>query len=644
LRTAVAVAMALAFGLLPVRAASTVARPPAADPAPASPGSEAPASGPATPAEACGYRCTPSYRETLEFVNRLARLSPLIHLSFFGETAEGYPVPLVVAARERRFEAEAARESGLPVVLVFSGIHAGEIDGKDASLALLRDIATGRRAALLDRMILLVVPIYNVDGHERRGPYNRLAQDGPEEGMGFRTNGRGLDLNRDFVKLESPETTALVGCLFRAWRPHVVVDCHVTDGMDFQYEMTYFAGESAGSPPPLLRYVTGMMGAIQKGLDASGHKAAPWGDLDDPSDPNKGLTLWAASPRYSTSYFESRNRVSILAEAHAYKPFGTRVAATFEMIRAILEHVAEDPKALLQAVSDSEAQTVKRAATGSKASFALRFGPSREPTLVDYAGIAFSMVRSEVTGLPRVVWSRDPVTWKVPIFRSDVPVKEVRVPRGYLLSRAYEPLAEKAFLHGLRVERTLADADLDVEVFRVSRMTWADVSYQGHHAATAEGALSVEKRRVPAGTYWIPLDQPDASIAIWMFEAESPEGFLAWNYFDNVLEEKMIVEDHVVEAMAEEALKDPNVRAEYERTFGVTAGSPPIHPHPAPAADPNAPPDPKAGARAAAAHERLMWFYGRSPWADREVGVYPVFRLTGDLAVPTAPWSPPGLR
>src|SRR5262249_34138608 len=157
------------------------------------------------------------------------------------------------AARERRFDAAAASESGLPVVLIFSGIHAGEIDGKDASLALLRDIVTGKRASLLDRMIPLGVPIYNVDGPERVSPNNRMAQDGPVQGMGLRTNERGLDLNRDFAKMESPETAALVGKLFREWRPHVVVDCHVTDGMDFQYEMTYFAGESPDAPAPLRR-------------------------------------------------------------------------------------------------------------------------------------------------------------------------------------------------------------------------------------------------------------------------------------------------------------------------------------------------------------------------------------------------------
>jgi hypothetical protein len=535
-------------------------------------------------------------------------------LSYFGESSEGYPIPLVVAAKDRRFDAASARASGLPVVLVLNGIHAGEIDGKDASLALLRDIVSGERAALLDRLILLVVPIYNVDGHERFGPESRLVQNGPEEGMGFRTTGRGLDLNRDFVKIESPETAALVGTLFRAWRPHLVVDCHVTDGMDFQYVMTHYAGEGPNAPEPLRRYVSRIQDAIDAGLAASGHLSAPFGDLDDPADPDKGVTLWAASPRYSTSYFEARNRVSLLAEAHAYKPFGARVAATFGMLRAILEHVAADPAALLEAVRESEAATVRRA--GSGYAFTLEAGTSKKADLVDYLGWAFTVATSEVTGRPRVVWSREPATWRVPLFADFVPRRQVTVPRGYLIARAYGHVAEKAFLHGLRVERTLEEADLDVEVFRASGMAWEEEPYQGHRAAKASGRAAVERRRFPAGTWWIPLDQPDAAVAVWMLEPESPDGLLYWNYFDNILETKKVVENHVVEAMAAEALKDPEVRAAYAAALE---------------ADPALKGDPQ---------RRLMWFYERSRFFDREVGVYPVFRAARDPGVRTAPWEP----
>ena len=588
-------------------------------PTPAAPGgapaSPAPAGDLATPAEICRYRCTPPYAETLDYIRRLQEASPLVRLSFFGESCEGYRIPLVVAARKERFSPEQARASGLPIVLIVNGIHAGEIDGKDASLALLRDIVTGKRDDLLDRMVLLVVPIYNVDGHERVSPDNRLAQNGPVEGMGFRANGRGLDLNRDFTKMEAPETAALVGRLFREWRPHLVLDNHVTDGIDFQYEMTYFAGEGLNAPAPLLRYVSRVMEAIGKGLAATGHKAARWGDLIDDADPNQGAELWAGQPRYSTGYFEARNRVSLLSETHAYKPFDLRVAATFEMIRAILDHVAADPASLLTAVSDSEAAAARRPTEGFR--LTLDAERSKESRPIDYEGWAFRVLTSEVTGERRVIWdTRSPATWRIPLFARFVPTLQAKVARGYLLSRAYAPIAEKAFLHGLRVERTTREAEIDAEVFRVSSMKWEDGSYQGHHEATAEGSYTVEKRAIPPGTYWIPLDQPDAAIAVWLLEPESPDGLLHWNFFDNVLEQKKIVEDHVAERIAADALEDPNVRAEYQRAL---------------AADPMMRENSK---------RRLLWFYRRSRFNDSEVGVYPAFRVTGELGVPTEPWSP----
>jgi hypothetical protein len=567
-----------------------------------------------TPAEACDFRCTPSYRETIDFIGRLTAASPLLRLGFFGESAEGYPLPVVIGADGRLADPEKARKSGRPIVLIFSGIHAGEIDGKDASLTLLRDIAAGESAPLLDRLILLVVPIYNVDGHERIRPSNRLAQDGPVAGMGFRTNGRGLDLNRDFVQMEAPETVALVGNLFRRWRPHVVVDCHVTDGLDFQYVMTHFAGESLNTPPSLAEYVGRMKKAIDRGVTAAGYKSGSFFNLVDSTDPASGFRTWAPTPRYSTTYFEAHNRVSLLAEAHAHKPFRDRVAATLAMLRAILEEVASDPEAVVDAVRRAEEETVRR--VKEAAPFALEMEPSDHAEMVEFEAWEHRVVKSEVTGGKRVLWSDRPVTHRVPMYRTLEATRQIRLPRGYLLSRAYGHLAAKARLHGLRVEQTLEEREMDVVAYRVKEMTWSDRSYQGHHVATAAVEPAVERRKIPAGTYWIPLDQPSGLLAPWLFEPESPDGFLHWNFFDNVLERKMVVEETVLEEMAAEQLRDPEVRAAYEKA---------LESDPAMRREPSS---------------RLWWFYNRSPYFDEQVGLYSVFRVTGELGIRTSAWTP----
>jgi murein tripeptide amidase MpaA len=184
-----------------------------------------------TRAETSGFRATSSYDETLDLLRRLAGRSPFVRLDSFGVSGEGRPLPLVVVSRDKAFTAAEARRLSKPIVLLQSGIHAGEIDGKDASLILLRELATGGRPEILDAITLLLVPIYNVDGHERVSRFNRSNQDGPEEGQGFRTTASGLDLNRDHLKLESAEARALVG-LVNAWRPHLHVDNHVSNGFD----------------------------------------------------------------------------------------------------------------------------------------------------------------------------------------------------------------------------------------------------------------------------------------------------------------------------------------------------------------------------------------------------------------------------
>lgn len=570
---------------------------------------------PVTPAEACDYRCTPTYRETIDYIGKLIRLSPDLRLGWFGESAEGYPLPVVVAARGRTADPERAREAGLPVVLIFSGIHAGEIDGKDASLVLLRDIATGGRASVLEKMVLLVVPIYNVDGHEKVGPHHRLAQNGPVEGMGLRTNGRGLDLNRDFMKMESPETVGLVGQLFRRWRPEVVVDCHVTDGMDFQYVMTHFAGESLNSPPSLAGYVTRMKKVIDDGVRGAGYPSGSFFSFVNLADPSSGLREWVPTPRFSTAYFEAHNRVSILAETHAHKPYLDRVGATLAMLRAIVDEVARDPEAVTAAVRRAEEETMRRAGAG--ASIALTMETTDESMPTEIETWEHRVVKSEVTGNDLVLWDRSkPVVHTVPFFGKLRATAEVALPRGYLLSRAYGHLAEKAWLHGLSIGRTLEDAEIEVEVDRVTKLAWDETSFQGHHAASAELRRAVERRSVPAGTYWITAGQPGARVAAFLFEARSPDGLLAWNFFDNVLEQKMVATDDQVENLAARMLEEPAVREAWEAAL---------------AADPAMREDPS---------NRLRWFYEQSPYFDAEVGVYPVYRVTGELGVRTAAWEP----
>src|SRR4029077_7393262 len=306
-----------------------------------------------TRAETSGFEATSNYAETLDFLRRLQAHFPEMYLGFYGTSGEGRAMPFVVVSREKAFTGRKAQRLGKPIILIQNGITAGEIEGKDASLLLLRELAEGKHAAILDAVTLVVLPIYNVDGHERISPYNRPNQDGPRQGMGFRTTTNGLDLNRDYLKLSSEEARSLIA-LVNDWRPHLHVDDHVTDGIDMDWVLTWSWAEAPQAPAPVDAWLRAHMPAVLAATEKAGHKVGPYVDLVDRNDPAKGFSSWVGQPRYSTGYFPLRNRPSILVETHSYKPYQQRVMATHAFLVALLDEIARDPDALPEAVEQAE--------------------------------------------------------------------------------------------------------------------------------------------------------------------------------------------------------------------------------------------------------------------------------------------------
>ncbi|HLF56561.1 MAG TPA: M14 family metallopeptidase, partial [Thermoanaerobaculia bacterium] len=292
-----------------------------------------------TPAERAGYEATPSLEETLAFLERLAPRLPEMKLERFGTSAAGRPMTVAIVSKEKAFTPSAARAAGKPVVLVVNGIHAGEIDGKDACLELLRDLALGRRRELLDAGTLLVVPVYNVDGHERVSPYNRPNQDGPVRGMGFRTTVDGHDLNRDWLKIETPEARAMIS-LVREWDPHLAVDDHVTNGSDHDWTLTWSYPEAPQSPAPIADWIAKAIRSGAAADGAAGYRTGPYVDLLDGADPAKGFETAAYGPRFSTGYFALRNRATILVETHSHEPYADRVKANREFLAGLFAELA----------------------------------------------------------------------------------------------------------------------------------------------------------------------------------------------------------------------------------------------------------------------------------------------------------------
>ena len=567
-----------------------------------------------TPAEADDFQSTPSYDDTIAFLRRLEAKSPALRLGFYGTSGEGRAMPYVVASREGAFTPAAARALDKPVVLVVAGIHAGEIDGKDASLMLLRDVALGRAPALLDAGTLLFVPIYNVDGHERVSPFNRPNQDGPRKGMGFRTTASGLDLNRDHVKLESPEARALVG-LFNAWRPHLHVDTHVTDGVDLEWTLTFSLAEAPQAAPSIQEWWSFNLPPVVSAMARGGHRIGPYVDLKDGTDPTKGFESWAGEPRLSTGYFNLRNRPTLLVEMHSYKPYGERVTALRDFLAVLVRQVGTSGSALKRSIAEAEQRTVEAGKPGAPPSeIVLEWAVDEHSTPVRVPFFDFTVVESAPLGRKVLQYDRSQTTpLDIPWSHRAIPKRTTPRPRGYLIARGWPVIEETLRAHGLEVRRLDAPAELAVETLRLAEPKYETRSYQGRVRVAFQVARERTTRGFPAGTLFVPADQPDFEVAAQLLEPESPDSLAAWGMLNSVFERKEYIDPSVLHRLATELLKDPKVAAEWDAAL---------------AADPALATDPAA---------RYLWWYRRTPYWDETVGLLPVFRLVGPIEVPLSP-------
>ncbi len=567
-----------------------------------------------TRAETSDFTATSNYEETLAFLRRLEGVLPEMKLSFFGTSGEGRKMPLVVLSKDLAFTPEQARATGMPIVLIQNGIHAGEIDGKDACLMILRDIALGKRLSILDAAILLIVPIYNVDGHERISPNNRPNQDGPLDGMGFRATAAGLDLNRDHLKLVSPEARAIVS-LFNTWRPHLHVDDHVTDGSDHDWVLTLSFAEAPQVAPSIDAWYAEHMPAIQAATEKMGHRTGPYVGMVDRNNPSKGFSTTLLAPRYSTSYYALRNRPAILVEMHSYKPFKARILANRDFIVSLLREIGRDPSSLVKAVKDAEERTVALGRPGAEPSEAvLSYKESKGSETIAFPIYKWHLEPSAVTGKPLIRYERGVVDEiEVPWVHTVVPEKTAARPRGYLVLPGWPQIERRLRDHGLLVKRLKEATELEVETIRLANPRHEKNSYQGELRMEVDVTRGAEKRTIPRGALWIPADQPDFEVAVQLLEPEAPDSLLRWGLLRSVLERKSYIGAQVLDGKVRNMLKDPAVEKEWNQAL-------------------------KDKKLAEDKRARYIWWYSRTENWDEQVGLLPALRVMTPPKIVTEPW------
>ncbi len=550
------------------------------------------------------YLRTPRYAETMDYCKRLDSASPWITLTSFGKSGQGRDLPLIIVDKDGLTEPEAIHRTGRVVVLLQACIHAGECEGKDAGLMLVRDLVIRKQyPGMLNHISLVFIPIFNVDGHERFGPFNRINQNGPEE-MGWRVTATNLNLNRDYLKADTPEMQAWLS-MFDRWMPDFFIDTHTTDGADYQYALTYLMETFGDMDEGLTRWASSaFIPAMEHRMDSTGYLVFPYVEFREWHDPKSGLTCEVSPPLLSQAYTSLRNRPGFLIETHMLKSYQVRVNATYECVLSCLKVLSTQVETLKNLIRAADQSVSSPAFLHQK--FPLKFRlDNTDSTLVEFKGISYAQETSPVTGGTWYRYGHTPETMKIPYFTHNIPEVTVQLPKAYIIPVQWQSVISKLALHGIRTRTLKSPVKVTIHAYRFRSPKWQSSPYEGRHPLVQFSLEEVsEEREFPAGSVIAETCQPSARILAQLLEPNGNGSLAYWGFFDATFEQKEYAETYVLEPMAAKMLADdPKLKAEFEQKKASDS----VFAH-----NPDA---------------ELNWFYLHSPYMDPNRYLYPVGRI-----------------
>lgn len=512
-----------------------------------------------TRAETSNYEETSTYADVERVMAGLAATSPLVYRESFGKTEQDREMPLMVISDPRVTTPDAARRLGRPLVFVQANIHAGEVEGKEAILMLARRLVSGDLKPLTKQLVILIAPDYNADGNEKVDVMNRTAQYGPVGGVGTRENSKGLDLNRDYMKLDSLEARALVG-LMNKWDPHVLVDLHTTNGSYHANHLTYSPILNPNADERLIAFSRDhMLPEIRKVmLDKHKWRTYYYGNFApedgggressrvDPANP--GNTTWRTfdhRPRFGNNYAGLRNRIAILSEAYSYLDFKGRVEVTEAFVEEIFHSAVTHAKTIMALTVQADRQftlSESRASTGSPrrvegvelgVDFEIRSAPLKVDILVgDVKKVPNPKSGREMNAMTEMAV---PVAMKE--YGTFLATRSLPMPKGWVIPANPRLAAalDRLRWHGVQLKEVVDEAQVPVERFSIADYTRAERPFQGHREARLKGSFNKVQLTVAPGAYFVPANQPLARLAFYLLEPESDDGLVTWNVIEEGL-------------------------------------------------------------------------------------------------------------
>ena len=485
-----------------------------------------------TRAELSYFDETTRYDEVMAFLRAVVLANNRLHLTEFGYTVEGRKLPLLVYGDVWDATAGEVARTGKTRVFVQANIHAGEVCGKEALLMLIRELASGAYADWADSLVLLMAPIYNADGNERISLYNRPRQHGPVGGMGQRPNAQGFDLNRDHMKLDSPEARSLVG-LMNDYDPHVLIDLHTTNGTVHGYHLTYSPPLNPNTAGPIIDLLRGRWLPEVRGVirETYGWEFYYYGNVPRAGSTREpGWYTFDHRPRFNNNYVGLRNRIAILSEAYSYASFEERILATLAFVKENIHYAHRHAASIRQTLENVDMETV----VGRE--LALRSGFARSAEPVDILLGEVVEVRNPYTG--EVMYLREDATIPTSMYEygTFAATETERAPRTYFVPPALATVVERLSAHGVWFEELARPREMALERFRIDSTQVAERPFQGRHERTLSGAYEPVIRTLEAGTLVVPVDQQLGRLVFYLLEPRSDDGLVAWALMDDVLE------------------------------------------------------------------------------------------------------------
>lgn len=514
------------------------------------------------------FNKTPRYNETVKYCKLLSQNSKMVTYTSIGTSPQGREIPLLILDKDGLTDPQEIRARGRVVILTEAAIHAGEPDGKDAGLMLIRDIAINKMfPGILDNVSLLFIPIINVDGHEDFGSHYRINQNGPEE-VGARFTAQRFNMNRDFIKADAPETRALLK-LYSKWVPELFIDIHVTNGADFQYVTTYGLDHCGFLAPDLFKWTKELFEKeLNTKMESKGYPIFPYFEFNSYTNPGAGVLPDNFPPQYSNGYASANNRIGMLIENHIYKPYKERVTSAYLMIKHSMEILGANTQTLKKAVelSDRYVSSAKFRAD----SLPLMFKHDRKESIeVDFLGWREKTVISDLSGAKWTYQDRSaPITLKMPLFTSYTKESQIKLPEAYLIPQENISTIELLDLHDIKYHKIKRDSLFEVETYRFVNPKWSQFPYEGRVTLESNYTTQKEVVKYNRGDIIVYTNQPKVKIIAHLLEPKSPTSLVYWGFYNLYARPatEFWIRLNYMEVKGREMMeRDPELRREFEQ-------------------------------------------------------------------------------